>query len=83
MVEKTGACTFGLICDAMIGSEGTSIDERVVDHDRVVALGAGGQQVHRCLDHFFDAADVFDRGCRQVGPAAGPLVLSLQPSMTS
>ena len=48
-----------------------SIHERVVDHDGVVALGAGGEQVDRRFDQLLDAADVLDRGRRQVGPGAG------------
>ena len=44
--------------------------KRIVHKDRVLALRAGGKQRHRRLDQFLDAADVFDRLRRQIGPGA-------------
>ena len=44
--------------------------ERIAHQDRVVALGRGGDQRDRAADQLLDAADIFDRPRRQVGPAA-------------
>src|SRR5438132_14323141 len=44
--------------------------ERVFDQDRILALGAGGQERHRSLDQLLDAPDVLDGLGRQLGPAA-------------
>ena len=48
-----------------------SIHERVLDQDRVVAVGAGGQQRHRALDQLLQALDVLDRVGGELGEAAG------------
>ncbi len=55
------------------GDRIASIRERIGHQDRVVALRAGGEQRHRRLDQLLDAADVFDRGGRQLGPGARAL----------
>ncbi len=44
--------------------------ERVLHQDDVVAFGAGGEKRNGGFDRLFDAADIFDRFSRQIGPAA-------------
>ena len=51
-------------------SQSSSVSERIAHQDRVVALRAGREQRDRRLDQLLDAADIFDRGRRQVGPGA-------------
>ena len=55
-------------CDA--DHRPASIRERVPHHDRVITLRAGGQQRHRRLHQFLDAADILDRLRRQIGPGS-------------
>ena len=55
------------------GVAGALSRERIADEDGVVAFGAGREDRDGGADQFFDAADVFDRGGGQVGPAAGAL----------
>src|SRR4051794_26324296 len=50
---------------------GSPLSERIADHDRVLALGAGREQGHRRLDQLLDTPDILDRGRRQLGPRAG------------
>ena len=45
--------------------------ERIVDENRVLALGTGRQQGHRRADQFLDPPDILDRLRRQFRPGAG------------
>src|SRR3954462_10836722 len=47
-----------------------SIREGVPDQDRVLAFRARRQHRHRSADQLLQSPNVFDRGCRQVGPGA-------------
>ena len=49
----------------------TSVRERIGHQNRVVPFGRRGQKRHRTLDQFFDAANIFNRLTRQIGPTAG------------
>src|SRR6185437_14178492 len=59
-----------LIGPALIGS--ALIIEGIADEDGVLALRAGREERDRRLDELLDAADVLDRGRRQIGPAPRP-----------
>src|SRR5260370_6417904 len=49
-----------------------SIGKGIADEDGVLALRAGREKGDRRLDQLLDAADILDRGRRQIGPAARP-----------
>ena len=57
--------------------------ERIVHQNGILALRAGREQRHRAPDQFLDAADIFDRLRRQVGPGPRAGGRSFQPSMVS
>src|SRR5260221_8715847 len=49
-----------------------SVVKGIADEDGVLAFRAGREEGDRRLDQFLDAADILDRGRRQIGPAARP-----------
>jgi hypothetical protein len=72
------------ISAAFPSSWADSVREGIAHEDRILALGAGGNQRHRGFDQFLDALDVFDRLGGQIGPAErAPAVVPLQPSISS
>src|SRR6185437_9595318 len=61
-----------IICTRSLRTESAelSVDEGVAHQDGVFALGAGGEKRHRRADQLLDAADIFDGGGRELGPAS-------------
>src|SRR5262249_5229864 len=77
--DARGIPSFAVLCPLF--SVLWLIGEGVADQDGVVALRAGREQGDRGLDQLLDAADVLDRGGRQLRPgasAAGRLRPALQ-----